>query len=477
MIQHHLTHRTDPSSPARLLRAALALTALLACTHDASGTSRDDRANLDVAVADAFTFAAARLEATIADIHARHPDDFASFYPTSTDALGQWKLDDAYDWRSGFFPGALWQMYRHTGDLSWRDRARTWSAAISELRDDAFDYDIGNRFDTTFGLDHRLTGDPAARAIVLEAAATLDERFDRHGVPAGALRALDGYMAPYPVYIDGMMNLELWFLGWDLAGRPAEGAPARWYAHAVRSAVTTMQQNVRADGSTYHIVQHDDGTHGTPPDGAVYAKITDQGYANESTWSRGQAWAVYGFTMVYRYTKDDASVRPDRFLDAARRTADYFLAHLPDAYTADPYNHAPGDFIPPTDFDAALGEPAGPYNDANGDHVYGDRKPPLHTRTARDSSAAAATASGLFELSTLVPDPAEQRRYRAAAEAILRSLLTYRGPDGELAYLAKASPHRGILANGSVAWGYPQRSLIYGDYYLLEAMNRYQAAR
>jgi unsaturated chondroitin disaccharide hydrolase len=482
--------RVDTMAPrpftrvSRLLVASL--TVIPACGTDAPFDAfRAAEPELDAAVEDAFAFARARLEATAADIRASHPRDWASCYPTSTetrgDAIGQWQLEAADDWRSGFFPGALWQLYRHTGDDAHRDAARAWSESITDYSEDAIDYDIGNRFNTTFGLGYRLSADgeyrARAREMIVTAAATLDRRFDMRGIPVGALRALDTYAAPYPVYIDGMMNLELLFLGWDVSGRPASGPPATWYAHAVKSAVTTMEQNVRADGSTYHVVQHDDGTHGTPPDGRIYAKISDQGYAAESTWSRGQSWAIYGFTMVYRFTKDDASVEPVRFLDTARRAADYFIARLPHNYAADPYNHVPGDFVPPSDFDAALGEPEGPYNDANGDHVFGDRKPPLHAFVARDSSAAAAAASGLFELATLVREPAEKKRYLGAAEDILRSLLTFRGPDGELAYLAKRSPHRGILANGSVSWGRPTSSLIYGDYFLLEAMNRYRALR
>jgi unsaturated chondroitin disaccharide hydrolase len=481
--------RLPPARVSRLFVAAVALVS--ACATDSPpDTVRAAHPGLDADIEDAFTFARERIEATAAEIHASHPQDFASFYPTSTetrgDAIGRWQLEGAEDWRSGFFPGELWQMFRRTGDAAFLEQARAWSEPIADYAEDAIDYDIGNRFNTTFGLGYRLSNDrndpggayrARAREMILTAAATLDRRFNMRGIQVGALRALDTYMAPYPVYIDGMMNLELLFLGWDVSGRPASGPPATWYRHAVTSAVTTMEQNVRADGSTYHIVQHDDGTHGTRPDGGIYAKISDQGYAPESTWSRGQAWALYGFTMVYRFTKDDPAAEPSRFLDTTRRAADYFIARLPSNYVADGYDHAPGDFVPPSDFDAALGEPVGPYNDANGDHVFGDRKPPLRAFVARDSSAAAAAASGLFELGTLVQDPAEKRRYLGAAEDILRSLLTFRGPDGELAYLAKRSPHRGVLANGSVSWGRPTSSLIYGDYFLLEAMNRYRAIR
>jgi unsaturated chondroitin disaccharide hydrolase len=455
--------------------------------HEAAAV---DETPLDAARDAAIAFAKARLDATIVTQRASCPDEYLTLYPTSTvtqgSALGEWKYSTVDDWRSGFFPGVLWQLYRATGDATFQKRAQDWTAGFESEQHDALDYDVGNRFMASFGQEYRQSNDrndpgglsrAHARDVLLAAAAALDTRFDMHGIHVGALRALNTYLAPYPVYIDGMMNLELLFEGWSLSGRPSSGTARTWYDHAVTSAETTRRENVRADGSTYHVVQYNDGTHGTPPDGAIHAKITDQGYGNESTWSRGQAWALYGFTMTYRYTKDDTSVRPERFLGTAMKAADYFISHLPASYAADPYNHVVGDFVPPSDFDAALGEPAGPWNDANRDHVLGDRRPPLHTFTERDTSAAAVAASGLFELCSLVPSPVDRARYRHAAEAILRSLLTFTGPAGKLLYLARDSVHRGILANGRVAWGYPESSLIYGDYFLVEALNRHREIR
>lgn len=466
---------------------ALLSVAALVSEHDAMAA---ERAALEAAVDDAFKLGTTRLDDAIVALGVSHPHDYLALYPTSTVTqgaeLGEWESSPASDWRSGFFPGALWQVYRATGDRAFLAHARAWTAGMESLKEVSIDYDLGNRFMASFGQGYRLSNeenDPGgayrahAKDVLLAAAATLDTRFTMGGIPVGALRALDTYLAPYPVYIDGMMNLELLFEGWNLSGRPASGAAKTWYDHAVASAETKMRENVRADGSTYHIVQYNDGTEGTPANGAIHAKITDQGYGNETTWSRGQAWALYGFTMVYRYTRDDPSVRPERFLGTAMRSADYFIARLPANFTADPYNHVPGDFVPPSDFDAALGEPVGPWNDANRDQVYGDPRPPLHAFTPRDSSAAAVAAAGLFELSTLVPSPVDRARYRLAAEDILWSLLTFAGPDGKLVYLALDSAHRGILANGLVAWGYPASSLIYGDYFLLEAMNRHDSCR
>jgi unsaturated chondroitin disaccharide hydrolase len=202
--------------------------------------------------------------------------------------------------------------------------------------------------------------------------------------------------------------------------------------------------------------------------------MTAQGYGAETTWSRGQAWSIYGFTQTYSYTRDDSNVA-SMFLDAACRNANYFISHLPNNYTADKYNHVAGDFVPPTDFDAALGEPAGPWNDADHNLVFGDPRPGTFAYVQRDSSAAAIAASGLLELSTLVDDANLQDLYFGTAQDILWCLMTFKGTDGKLDYLAKDSTDMGILTNARGAYGTPGYSMIVADYYFLEALQRYDA--
>ncbi|MDC3961447.1 hypothetical protein KEG38_46935 [Polyangium jinanense] len=434
---------------------------------------------------DALVFAQERTRATIDELAGADPDHFASLYPVVTKPsppnLGSWVQKPVEDWRSGFFPGVVWELYRHGRDPRMRQAALAWTSHMATLENTASDHDLGFRFLSTFGkalsvLDEG--DDPGgvwrgrARTAIERSAFSLDRLFNAGSTPVGAYRAFplsNDYLAPYPVYIDSMMNVELPLLAWDLADRPGSGPLRLLYKHAVTHAMTVMAENVRSDGSTYHIVQHEEGA--GPGAGRIHKKISDQGFAAESTWSRGQAWALHGFTTVYRFTRDDASVEPVRFLETASRVADYFIDHLPND-TRDPYNHVPGDFVPPSDFDAALGEPEGPWNDANGDGVLGDRRPGTHAFTARDSSAAAIAASGLLELGTLVDDPNLRERYLGAAENILHSLLTFRAPDGKLAYLAVDSPHRGILARGSTSYGWPQQSLSFGDRYFLEALRR-----
>jgi hypothetical protein len=195
---------------------------------------------------------------------------------------------------------------------------------------------------------------------------------------------------------------------------------------AVSHALQTMKNHVRADGSTYHVVEYDSST------GEVIERVTHQGYADASTWARGQSWGIYGFTMVYRETGDI------RFLNTAQQIADYFIDHLPD------------DQVPYWDFDA-----------------------PNIPQEERDSSAAAIAASGLLELSTLVMDREAQSKYRHTAQEILTFLASP-------IYLAEGTHSSGILLHG--VGSHPSNteidvSLIYGDYYFIEALTRYQNSK
>jgi unsaturated chondroitin disaccharide hydrolase len=221
----------------------------------------------------------------------------------------------------------------------------------------------------------------------------------------------------FRVIVDNMMNLELLFWAAKHGDDPALATKA------LNHALTTAREHVRPDGSTYHLVIFDSGT------GAVKRKQTVQGYSDSSTWARGQAWAVYGFTMAYRESRDS------RMLATARKVADYFVAHLP------------ADKVPYWDF--AL---------------------PSLTGQPRDSSAAAIAASGLIELSQLDSDATRKARYLGAAKGILTSL-------SSKAYLAEGTSSRSILLHGTAnkPGGHYDRGLIYGDYFFLEALLRYRA--
>ena len=229
-------------------------------------------------------------------------------YPIRTKPDGSWLVVGANDWTAGFYAAALWRTYERTRDPAWRQRAQTWQAGLaSETTHDSTD--LGFKIFDTFGVGYQLTGDASYKKVVLDAADTVARRYDPD---VGMFRVWDADdRTQYRVNIDAMMNMELMFWAGQNGGDP------RYAEMAEHHAQRALRDLVRPDGSTYMFAGYDQNT------GALLNHFTKQGYATDSTWSRGQAWAVYGFTTAYRYTKDP------RFLDAARRTADWFVQHLP----------------------------------------------------------------------------------------------------------------------------------------------------
>ncbi|MCB9911741.1 MAG: glycoside hydrolase family 88 protein [Planctomycetes bacterium] len=336
----------------------------------------------------------------------------ANQHARSTLAGGAWRYVGAQDWTSGFFAGCQWLMYERTQGEKWRLRATQQTLDLAGQQNNTGDHDIGFRIFLSYGNAFRCTGDPAYRDVLWTAAQSLATRFNP---TVGCTRSWDFGAWQFPVIIDNLMNLELLFWSAQNGGDPNGYAMAR--SHALR----TLQEHVRPDGSTYHVVDFD------PATGAVLWKGTHQGYADNSTWSRGQAWAIYGFTMTYRYTHEQV------FLDGACRVAEYWLKNVPP------------DGVPYWDFQAP-GIPNEP----------------------RDTSAAAIAAAGLLELGTAVNDPVLGSKYRQAGVALLRTL-------SQAPYLAEGSNSDGILLHGvgnKPANSEVDVSLIYGDYYFLEALRR-----
>lgn len=355
-----------------------------------------------------WAFAGQRLTATAGSLA-------PTAYPQRTSGSG-WFTVTASDWTSGFFPGLLWLMFERTDDPAWRTRALNWQNGLEAQKTNGINHDVGFKMLTSFGQAYRLTGNDAYRQVLLTGAATLARRYDPD---VGMIRSLGSTAdtTGFQVIIDNLMNLELLFWAADHGGDPAYRTMAT--SHAVR-AVTDAQ---RADGSVYHLVNYN------PTTGALTSKGTIQGYDTESTWSRGQAWAIAGWSLAYRYTGDA------RFLAAARKAADYYVAHLP------------------------------------ADHVpYWDFELPSTTGEPRDSSSAAIAASGLLELAGFESDPAVRTSRVTAARDILASL-------SSPAYLAEGTSTPSILLHGTrhKPAGSYDHGLIYGDYYFLEALNRYEA--
>ncbi|HEY8141362.1 MAG TPA: SPRY domain-containing protein [Kofleriaceae bacterium] len=352
---------------------------------------------------DTFVFAGTKLQRTVAVVNAR-----LNTFPRSTNSAGAWVMVPTTDWTAGYVPGALWQMFLATRNTYYRSWGRWFTNQLANQANAITDTDVGLEMYDSFGKAFDLAPLSTDQARLLAAASTLSRRY----IPS--VRAIpsqgDATWTILPVKVDHLMDLELLFWAARTSGNHA------YYDIAFNHALTSLTQHLRSNGS---VVQMFDINRLT---GVISRKYNIQGYSSTSTWARGQAWAIYGFTIAYRETRDA------RFLNGAIRAANYYLSRLP------------ADQVPPWDFDA----PGAP----------------------KDSSPAAITASALIELSQFC-SAAQRQIYLSAADSILRSLMAN--------YLAVLPSEMGILRHG-VGHG-PNHteidvSLIYGDYYFLEAMNR-----
>ena len=360
---------------------------------------------------------------------------YDTLFPRTIDKQGQMKLTDKYEWTSGFFPGALWYAYEATKDSVLKRNAISWTEKLEALQNFTGHHDLGFMLYCSYGNAYRLTGEERYKKILVQGAKSLCTRFNEK---TGSIKSWNAFGSwdgkgkyYYPVIIDNMMNLELLFFASKATG------DTRYKDIAVTHALQVIKNQVRPDYSCYHVVCYDSLT------GKVLARETAQGYANNSTWARGQAWGIYGFTMTYRETGDK------RFLLTAQKMADYYIDN----------RELPADKIAYWDFNA---NDAG-YTPSVRSHV---KETPAKYR---DASAAAITASALLELSSYPGNKSE--KYRKAAIDILHALGSpaYRAAEGENGdFILKHSV-------GSIAHGVEiDVPLIYADYYFLEAMNRYR---
>lgn len=322
------------------------------------------------------------------------------------------------DWTSGFFPGSLWYMYDLTKDKKWIDYGVKHTENLDSVKYLKWHHDIGFMINCSYGNAYRVTQNPAYKEVIMEAARSL---ITRYRPAAGVLQSWDedrgwqatrGWMCP--VIIDNMMNLELLFEATKLSG------DSTFHKIAVHHADTTLKYHFRDDYSTYHVIDYD------KIKGGVRKKNTAQGYADESAWARGQAWALYGFAICYRETKDQ------RYLDQCRNIYHFLFNH----------KNMPQDLVPYWDFDA-----------------------PNIPHEPRDASAASVIASALYELSTFD----NSQEYKKTADKIMESL------SGD-AYLALIGTNGNFVLMHSVG-SIPHDSEIdvplnYADYYFLEALTR-----
>jgi unsaturated chondroitin disaccharide hydrolase len=254
---------------------------IVVCLVTASLPAAAQADPLDALVANDLQYAGQKLQAAVSVTPvARYPYETPSPY-------GAWTTSDAAWWTSGFFPGSLWLMYQATGDPMWRTEAAARQAGLASQASNTSTHDVGFMLFTTYGNGYRLTGDPSYRDVVLQAARSLATRYN---ATVGATRSWNNDAGDpssyFKVIIDNMMNLDLLFWG------AQNGGDAAWTDMAVNHALTTQRTHVRADGSTFQLVIFNSGT------GAVISRGTVQGYRNDSTWARGQAWALHGFTQA-----------------------------------------------------------------------------------------------------------------------------------------------------------------------------------
>ncbi|SHL39437.1 Glycosyl Hydrolase Family 88 [Chitinophaga jiangningensis] len=358
-------------------------------------------------------------------------------FPRTTDAAGRMTTTSMYDWTPGFFPGSLWYSYEQTKDPAIYQQAIRWTEKLEPLKDFTQHHDLGFMMYCSYGNAYRITGNKAYRDILIQGARSLSTRFNP---VTGSIKSWNAFKSwhgeqkyYYPVIIDNLMNLELLFFAAKETGDTS-------FRHiAVSHALQAMKNQIRPDYSSYHVVCYDTLT------GKVLARETAQGYADNSTWARGQAWGIYGFTMIYRETKDP------RFLKTATGMADWFLNS----------RNLPADKVPYWDFNAMQkGYTPGVRSYAN-----------QVTTKYRDVSAAAIVAAALFELSQY-QTPAKGEQYRKTAIAMLHTLAgpAYKAPEGQngnfmLMHSVGSIPHHTEI----------DVPLVYADYYFMEALQRYQA--
>jgi len=350
-----------------------------------------------------IVFASEQMKNTILEMN-----NDSTLHPNQTDpTTGEWEFSSRTWWTSGFFSGATWYMYELTNrDSFWLDTAIKWTSDLESQKYDTSNHDVGFQIFSSYGNGYRIIQNEDYKNVILTAANSLASRYDE---TIGSIRSWSWGNWNYPVIIDNMMNLEL------LLWASENGGDEELKTIAINHANKTLENHVRSDGSTYHVIDYNN-------DGSVKAKDTHQGFNVESTWSRGQAWGLYGFTVMYRFTKNQT------FLEAAKILGDYFIDNLP------------SDFIP-----------------------YSDFEDPNIPNVSKDASAATIACSALFELSKYVDD----EKYKTSAVQILNSLLNN--------YLAKNSNYHSVIKRGCTRSGEVERGIIYADYYLLESLVRYKS--
>ena len=326
-------------------------------------------------------------------------------------------------WTAGFWPGEVWLSYERTGDEAFKKTALTLVDSFMyriEHHIEVDHHDMGFLYSPSCVAAWKLVGSETGRKAALMAADQLVSRFQEKG---RFIQAWGAFGAPdnYRYIIDCLLNVPLLYWATEATG------DGHYADIAHRHVTTCLTNSIRPDGSTYHTFFMD------PETGKPLHGVTCQGYNDESSWARGQAWGIYGTALSYRYTK-----RPE-YLDTFRRVLAYYLERLPK------------DLVPYWDMI----------------FTDGDDEP-------RDSSSAAIAACGLMEAAKYV-EPAEAEAWRKLAAQMMKSLVDH--------YAVKEGPLGvGLLRHGTYCKKTPFNTCVpagvdecvsWGDYYYMEALTRF----
>ncbi|TKG95751.1 glucuronyl hydrolase [Puteibacter caeruleilacunae] len=352
--------------------------------------------------------------------------------PRTLDRDGTIKTYGIHSWASGFLPGNFWYLYELTQDDFWKDQAIIWTQKLNGIQHNINSHAIGFQTISSFYNANRLLKNDIYTTEIIKAA---DGLLHRYNNTVGCIKSWNysrglerGQEWFYPVVIDNMATLELLFVASKLTGQP------KYKDIAIKHARTTMSNHYRDDYSSYHIIDYNAKT------GNVLDKATYHGISTHSSWARGQAWGLYGFTLCYRETKDE------KFLDFAEHIASFIMNHP----------NTPEDRVPYWDYN--LGKegftPTWPYDKNE------------YNKNYQDAASAAIIASALFELSTLSENSAQ---YYGYANQLIQTLSSSK-------YMASKSEDNYFLLKHSVG-NFPRHDAIdlptsYADYYFLEALCR-----
>lgn len=343
-----------------------------------------------------------------------HPD--STLFPRSFQN-DQLNMVSSEDWTSGFFPGILWYLYEYSGDINFLKAAKSWTHALKDQSYNTSTHDIGFIINSSYGQGYRITKDDSYKEVLSKSAESLSSRFFDE---IGCIISLDEIKNfDYPVLIDNMVNLEILYKTWKWNNNE------EYYYIANKHAINTMERHFRPDFSSFQVVDYDSGSYRLKYRGSF------QGYSDSTAWARGQSWGLYGFVIAFRETKDRV------YLDQSIRIASYILEH----------ENFPKDCIP-----------------------YWDYLSPDIPNTYRDATAAAILASALIELSSF-SEVKQPEQYLNVAKNIIHTMVSQ-------GYITSRNECENFVLNYGVG-NYPANTevgipIIYGDYYLLEALVKYK---